>query len=126
MEVLDTAKESITISCFGITNKMIGMKLMEKHLEGVKVLVLEDKLQSKGRADLGGYLASRGIEVVVKKRSALEHNKMVVVDGKVAIIGSWNLSDNANGQDNSMVITDDPEVVKSAQEAMARIYARDK
>ena len=121
----ESAKKEITVSCFGITNKMIAAALLDKHMQGVKVLVLEDRLQSKGKTDLGGYLASRGVEVVVKKKSALEHNKMVVVDREKVIIGSWNLSGNANGQDNSMIITTDEAVVASALEAMGRIYARD-
>jgi len=125
IEVIDSAKKEITVSCFGITNKMIAAALLDKHMQGVKVLVLEDRLQSKGKTDLGGYLASRGVEVVVKKKSALEHNKMVVVDREKVIIGSWNLSGNANGQDNSMIITTDEAVVASALEAMGRIYARD-
>jgi phosphatidylserine/phosphatidylglycerophosphate/cardiolipin synthase-like enzyme len=124
--VLESAKYEITLSCFGITNKRLGAILREKSRQGVKVLVLEDKMQSGGRADIHEELIADGVEVVIKKTTALEHNKMVVVDGKTAIIGSWNLSGNAQKQDNSMVITTDKAVVASAQEAMDRIYRRDK
>jgi len=126
VNVIDSAKQDIVISCFGLTNRRIGDRLIAKHKEGVKVLVLTDKRQSSSKYDLAQELSKNGIEVVVKKTTALEHNKMMVVDNKFGILGSWNLSGNAQKQDNSLIVTDEESIVAQMSYAMDRIYKRDK
>jgi predicted DNA repair protein MutK len=134
VEVLDAAEHDIRISCFGVTNKAIAEKLIEKHLAGVRVLVLEDKRMAASKHDLGKWLAENGIEVVVKRTTPLEHNKMAVIDNSILIMGSWNLSGNADKQDNSVVIVDrifnaektEERAIKAASNALDRIYERDK
>lgn len=134
VEVLDAAEHDIRISCFGVTNKAIAEKLIEKHLAGVRVLVLEDKRMAASKHDLGKWLAENGIEVVVKKTTPLQHNKLAVIDNSILIMGSWNLSENADKQDNSVVIVDgifnsektEERAIRAASDALDRIYERDK
>lgn len=125
--VINTATKEIKISAFGLTNERIFNALVKKRQEGVKILVCEDKMQSGSKHDLRDRMKKEKIEVVVKKIQVLEHNKMIEVDQKNAIIGSWNLSNNAQNQDNSItVFMDEPEVAKQVSKAIDRIYARDK
>lgn len=127
ISVIDSAKEYIAISCFGITNKNITAKLIEKQKAGVKVTLCDDRRSSMGRSDTCNVLRNAGVDVVIKKTWVLEHNKMIVVDGKNAIIGSWNLSGNAQAQDNSLaVFTDEPVIAEQVKAAIDRIYKRDK
>ena len=121
------AKKEIKISCFGLTNENIYQAIVQKHWDGVKVLVCIDKRQSASKYDKKKNLIAHGVEVVTKKTTALEHNKMLVVDDKNAIMGSWNLSKNAQGQDNSVAIfIDEPGFVRDIEYAIDRIYQRDK
>lgn len=127
IEVIDSAHESIKISCFGLTNENIYNALIKKRSEGLSVLVLEDKMQSGSRHDKRDSMKRNRIEVVVKKVQVLEHNKMIVIDGKTAIVGSWNLSGNAQKQDNSIVVmANEPELAKRVDAAIERIHERDK
>ena len=126
VDMIDSAKDSIRISCFGLTNERIYQALVRKRVEGVRVLVCIDKLQSSSKHSLDEELTDNDVEVVIKPRQVLEHNKMIVVDGKHAIIGSWNLSGNAQAQDNSVVVMiDEPRLAKQVEEAIAWIYERD-
>ena len=127
IEMIDKAQSDIKISAFGFTNKNIGEAVIRAHKRGVGVLICEDKMQSGSKHDLRDVFRAEGIEVIVKKTTALEHNKMIAVDGENAIIGSWNLSGNAAKQDNSVVVfEDEPEFVLEVYEAIQRIYERDK
>ena len=50
---------------------------------------------------------------------------MIVVDDRYAIIGSWNLSGNAQPQDNSITVFDYPYIACKVRNAIERIYNRD-
>lgn len=127
LEVINSAQSYIYISCFGLTNPRIYDALIQKHLAGVKVLVLEDKRQSASRYDYRNKFRLNKIETIIKKIGTLEHNKMIVVDDKNAIVGSWNLSKAAQKQDNSIVLfLNEPEIAKQVKNAILRIYERDK
>lgn len=127
IEMIDKAQTDIKISAFGFTNKNIGEALIRAHNRGVDVLICNDKRSSASKHDLGGLFRNAGIEVVIKKTTALNHNKLMVVDGEDAILGSWNLSGNAQKQDNSVVVFDDePDYALEIDEAIQRIYERDK
>lgn len=127
VNLIKKAVHSIKISCFGITNANIYQALVDAHNRGVKVLICEDKMQAGGKHDLSSQANKDGIEDVIKKVQVLEHNKMIVVDGMDSIIGSWNLSENAQSQDNSIaVFTSEPDIAAKVSAAIDRIYQRDK
>jgi len=125
--MIKNAQKSVLISCFGITNKVIADAIIERKNAGLKVLVCADKTQSKGASSLMQYLIDNGVEYVIKKAVVLEHNKCVTVDGINSIIGSWNFSNSAQKQDNSIVVFEnEPEVAKIVEEDINWIYERDK
>jgi phosphatidylserine/phosphatidylglycerophosphate/cardiolipin synthase-like enzyme len=124
--VINTAKKTIHISCFGITNDNIANALIDKDLSGVEVVVCCDKLQSYARGSDIDKLRANGVEVIIKQTSTLEHNKMIAVDGVNGVIGSYNLSENAQEQDNSIVLFwRTPEQVKKIEAVWRAIYDRD-
>lgn len=127
VSLINKAHHSIKISCFGITNANIYSAILAAFKRGVKVLICEDKMQAGGKHDLSKTIKAAGIEDVIKKVQVLEHNKILSVDGMDAIIGSWNLSENAQSQDNSIVVfQNEPEIVSQIDAAIERIYKRDK
>jgi phospholipase D len=95
--------------------------------EGKKVTLCLDKTQSAGKNSTHATLRKAGIGIVIKKASALEHNKFCVVDDQRVIMGSWNYSGNAQKQDNSFLdISGCDDIVKQFKDAFTRIYERDK
>lgn len=127
VNLINKAQHTIKISCFGITNTNIYNAILAAHKRGVQVLICEDKMQAAGKSDKSKEMPSDGIEDVIKKTAVLEHNKMLVVDGNDTIIGSWNLSQNAQSQDNSIVVfQDEPVIAAQATAAITKIYQRDK
>jgi phosphatidylserine/phosphatidylglycerophosphate/cardiolipin synthase-like enzyme len=111
----------IHIACFGISNRAIASALetalKERH---ARVVILEDRRQSALRSDLHDVIASAGAQIIIKHSSVLLHDKMAVFDpglpDECAIVGSYNLSQSAEEQDNSDVVFDDDSVHSNAVE----------
>ena len=128
VDTIVKASSYVYVSCFGITNENITKALCDKSKKGIKVIVCTDKMQAGNKTALirGQELKAAGAEYIIKKIQVLEHNKMVVVDDKYCIIGSWNLSGNAQSQDNSIAVFDNKTVATKVKTAILRIYQRDK
>jgi len=127
IETITKASSYVYVSCFGITNANITKALCDKSKAGIKVILCTDKMQSGNKTAKirEQELKIAGAEYVIKKKQVLEHNKMIVVDDRYAIIGSWNLSGNAQPQDNSITVFDYPYIACKVRNAIERIYNRD-
>ncbi len=124
---INKARKYIHIACFGISNPVIAHALESARSRGVEVILLEDNRQSRLRWDEHGVLQSDGCEVIIKKSTVLLHDKMGVFDGKDAIIGSWNLSESAEKQDNSdVVFINDPSVAQQTEKAWEWMFQRER
>ena len=124
---LSDGQHTIHCSLYGITNVKITNTLKTLLNQGVEVKLCLDKTQSAGKHDTHQQLADAGADVVIKKTGVLEHNKFCVIDGNVAMMGSWNYSNNAQKQDNSMIVLSGcDEIVKQFEAAFQRIHERDR
>ena len=130
-DYLRTAKTSLHGSLFGIANEKLTTTLVEKAKSGVDVVFGLDKMQAAGKYDRHKELEAVGAKVVIKPHVVLEHNKFVVIDAgipnqELVIMGSWNWSEGAKKQDNSIVILSGcPIIIQSFEKAFARIIKRD-
>ena len=131
-ETIVKCSSYVYVSCFGITNKEISDALCVKARTGVRVIVCTDKMQAGNKtAKLREIeLRAAGVEYVIKKIQVLEHNKMMFgrsIDGKqYAITGSYNISGNAQSQDNNLQLFQDTYITNKVKAAIERIYNRDK
>ena len=127
VQEINKARKYIHIACFGISNPVIAQALESARSRGVEVILLEDNRQSRLRWDEHGALQSDGCEVIIKRSTVLLHDKMGVFDGKDAIIGSWNLSESAEKQDNSdVVFVNDPSVAQQTEKAWEWMFQRER
>jgi len=129
IDIITKASSYVYVSCFGITNQNITNALCEVKKRGINVIVCTDKMQAGNKtAKLREeQFKQNNIPYIIKKKQVLEHNKMIAVDDKHGIIGSWNLSGNAQPQDNSIVVfTNCSSLVITIRKAIERIYNRDK
>jgi phosphatidylserine/phosphatidylglycerophosphate/cardiolipin synthase-like enzyme len=124
---LSGAQHSVHCSLYGITNVKITNTLKTLLDQSVEVKLCLDKTQSAGKHDTHQQLADDGAEVVIKKSGVLEHNKFCVIDNAMVMMGSWNYSNSAQKQDNSMVVLSGcDEIVKQFEAAFQRIHERDR
>jgi phosphatidylserine/phosphatidylglycerophosphate/cardiolipin synthase-like enzyme len=127
VDKLKGAGGSIHCSLYGITNNRITEVLINRVSRGIDIKLCLDKTQSAGKYSTHRELKDAGAEVVIKNSGTLEHNKFCVIDDKTVIMGSWNFSNSAQKQDNSIVVIlgCDP-ITEKFNKAFMRIYIRDK
>lgn len=127
VDKLKVAGGTIRCSLYGITNSRITEVLINRVSSGVDIKLCLDKTQSAGKHSTHRELKDAGVEVVIKKTGVLEHNKFCVIDNKTVVMGSYNFSNSAQKQDNSIVVMSkcDP-ISEKFNKAFMRIYRRDK
>ncbi len=105
IRLLDGAKERIEIMCFVFSSKEISDAVIKAHKRGVKVRVLLDNAFSLDsvtkRWESVPYkeLRAAGVEVKFDDERSKLHHKVIIVDGRSVMTGSFNLSTSA-AQDN--------------------------
>lgn len=108
------AKHSVLVQAYSFTSKDIADALIEAKNRGVKVKVILDKSQRKQKYSLLHYIVEAGIPVWIDTKPAIAHNKVMIIDEKEVITGSFNFTDGAQKRnaENLVFITD----TKLAQE----------
>lgn len=108
------AKREILVQAYSFTSVPILAALKAAHARGVAVEVIVDKSsarQSKSgsRYSAAAYLANAGIPVWVDTTVAIAHNKVMVIDGKMVITGSFNFTKAAQDRNaENLLVLDDP------------------
>jgi cardiolipin synthase C len=126
-EVLEDAKESIVIeSPYFVPTKSLRLLLQKKQREGVSVLVLTNSLRSTdGLLPQAAYLKYRrrllraGIDMREYKGPDVLHAKSIIVDGRVSLIGSYNIDPRSRYLNTEvMCMTADEEVARELRRSI--------
>jgi phosphatidylserine/phosphatidylglycerophosphate/cardiolipin synthase-like enzyme len=107
------ARSSIRVQAYSFTSVPILSALKRAHARGIDVRVIVDKT-SAGKQRSGSsytaasYLTNAGISVWVDTTVSIAHNKVIVIDGKIVITGSFNFTSAAQNRnaENLLVIHD--------------------
>src|SRR5688572_2939116 len=126
-EILEAAEESIVIeSPYFVPTKSLRTLLLKKRAEGVSVLVLTNSLRSTdGLLPQAAYLKYRrgllraGIDVREYKGPDTLHAKSIIVDGRVAMIGSYNIDPRSQYLNTEvMCVFADEEIARELQRSI--------
>lgn len=107
------AKATVHVQASDLTYKRIADSLREAHGRGVKVIVLIDETQQdKKHAD---SLAAAGVPVHVDAAHKTAHNKVILIDGRVIITGSFNFTKESEKSkaENLLVIAGKPRLAEA-------------
>ncbi|KAI3634924.1 hypothetical protein MIR68_007305 [Amoeboaphelidium protococcarum] len=106
---LESARFTLDICVFTITDDDIARAILAAHKRGVRVRIISDGEQSKSLGSDVERLASSGVPVKMDKSQQYHmHNKFCVVDGHSVLTGSYNWTKGArnNNQENIVIIHD--------------------
>jgi putative cardiolipin synthase len=126
-EVLEAAEESIVIeSPYFVPTKSLRLLLKKKVAEGVSVLVLTNSLRSTdGLLPQAAYLKYRrgllraGVDMREYKGPDVLHAKSIIVDGRVAMIGSYNIDPRSRYLNTEvMCVTADEEIARELRQSI--------
>ncbi len=111
--VIDEAKESIFVQAYSFTSMPIAEHLIAAKKRGVNVKVILDKSQKTQRYSASHFLVHQHIPCWIDDKPAIAHNKVMIIDEKEVITGSFNFTKaaQAHNAENLLVIRD-PELAQ--------------
>lgn len=132
---VEQAVKTVDVASFDFTLPGFTTALVAAAGRGVRVRVVLDELNGShnlkaselptGKAfDALKTLASANIKVVDGGRDdGLMHDKMIIVDGSILMMGSWNMSYNDTFRnDNNMLVIKDPQLIANYQAKFDELY----
>ena len=97
---INEAKKSIYVQAFGFTSQPIIEAVGNAKGRGLEVKVILDKVNETEKQGNGAkYLRSKNIDVLIDNKVAIAHNKVMVIDSKNIITGSFNFTKSAQDKD---------------------------
>ncbi len=102
--LISQAKESVYVQAYGITSSEIVDKLIAAHGRGVRLRILLDKSNLSDKHSKIQQLQESGIDVSIDKVSGIAHNKVIILDERKVITGSFNFTKSADTRNAENVI----------------------
>ena len=97
---LALARREILVQAYSFTCPVIAQALIAASGRGLRVIVLLDRSNEAESYSELGDLERHGIQVWIDSSHAIAHNKIMIVDGKTLITGSFNFTRQAE-QENA-------------------------
>jgi len=106
---INNAKSQILVQAYSFTSKPIAKALLAAHKRGVKVEVIIDKNQLLEKYNSATFLANSGLPVFMDGDHAIAHDKIMIIDGKTVVTGSFNFTNAAEykNAENLLIIKSD-------------------
>jgi phosphatidylserine/phosphatidylglycerophosphate/cardiolipin synthase-like enzyme len=106
---IDNAQSSILVQAYSFTSAPIAKALVEAQQRGVHIEVILDRSQKTEKYSAADFLLHAGIPVAIDAKHAIAHNKVMVIDGRVVITGSFNFTKQAeeHNAENLLILRDE-------------------
>ncbi len=105
---LSQAKTKVQVQAYSFTSAPIAQALVKAHQRGLSVEVILDKSNKTDRYSAADFLSRAGISVFIDARHAISHNKIMVIDEKTVVTGSFNFTKAAQEKnaENLLILQD--------------------
>ncbi|MCU0821553.1 MAG: phospholipase D-like domain-containing protein [Spirochaetes bacterium] len=111
LDGLQKSQESICFMAFSFTSDRIGEMIIDKFKRGVKVRGIFEKIGSNTKYSEYTKMLMEKIPVRIDKNRYRMHHKVIVIDGRTVITGSYNFSRSADEQnDENLLIIQNKEI----------------
>jgi phosphatidylserine/phosphatidylglycerophosphate/cardiolipin synthase-like enzyme len=109
---INSAKVSLDVQAYLLSTKDIINPIAKAHARGVKVRVVMDANNAGDQYSGATYLANAGVPVMLDAEHKEAHNKVMLIDGKTILTGSFNFTRAADEQnaENLLVIEGKPKL----------------
>lgn len=128
ISTINSANKTIRMSTYSFTEPAIGKALLNAHKRGVDVAIVVDKehngRRQNGAPSVAKFLSENGVKVFLTRAYAIQHNKVVIVDGETVQTGSFNFSraaQNSNAE-NVLVISRCPKLASQYLGDWEKLY----
>ncbi len=126
---LAAARHVIQVLAYSFSSKPIAQALVDAKLRGVHVeIVLDHSNEAESYSDLHFFL-EQGLTPVIDPHHAIAHNKVMIIDNRTLVTGSFNFTHQAEAEnaENLLVIKGHPELLKAYRQNFAdhKAHARE-
>lgn len=110
VERVRQATSKIRFLAFSFTHDGIGQAVIARAASGVAVAGVFEKTGSETRFSEYTAMKQANLDVYQDGSPYVMHHKVIVLDGRTTVVGSFNFSDNADtSNDENCLIVDDPD-----------------
>jgi phosphatidylserine/phosphatidylglycerophosphate/cardiolipin synthase-like enzyme len=112
---INRARKEILIQAYSFTSKPIAKALIEAKKRGVKVIAVLDKANRTRKYSAATFLKNMEIPVFIDDKHAIAHNKIMIIDDRVVITGSFNFTAAAEHRnaENLLILEDMPNLTRA-------------
>jgi phosphatidylserine/phosphatidylglycerophosphate/cardiolipin synthase-like enzyme len=116
------AQQSIHFLAFSFTNDTIGEAMRARAKAGVSVAGVFEKTGSETQYSEYGSMRRAKLDVLQDGSPYAMHHKVIIIDSRTVIFGSFNFSNNADrDNDENLLIVDDPILAQSFEAEFQRV-----
>lgn len=114
IQTIEKAQKEILVSAYSFTSKDIAKALLEAKKRQVAVKIILDKSQVSQRYSSSTFFRNMGFDIRIDTKHAIFHNKIMIIDAKAVITGSYNFTQAAehSNAENIIIFYDNPELAK--------------
>jgi phosphatidylserine/phosphatidylglycerophosphate/cardiolipin synthase-like enzyme len=118
VQELHQARREILVLAYSFTSKPVAQALIEAKGRGVHVEVLLDRSNEQETSSELVPLVEQGLETLIDAQHDIAHNKVMIVDHRTLITGSFNFTHQAEVEnaENLLVIKGHPQLVNAYRE----------
>jgi phosphatidylserine/phosphatidylglycerophosphate/cardiolipin synthase-like enzyme len=98
VQELKKARREILVQAYSFTSDPLTFALVEAKKRGVKVEVLLDRSNEVEKYSELHVLLEQGLDPMIDAEHAIAHNKIMIIDQKVIATGSFNFTNQAEGE----------------------------
>jgi phosphatidylserine/phosphatidylglycerophosphate/cardiolipin synthase-like enzyme len=108
VENLDKATNTVLVQAYSFTSSPIAKALVDAERRGVVVQVILDKSNRTEKYSSADFIQRAGIPTFIEAKHAIAHSKIMVIDSRTILTGSFNFTKAAenNNAENLLVIQD--------------------
>lgn len=120
---VNQSQRELLVQAYSFTSQPIAAACVAAHQRGVNVIAILDKSQETEQYTAADFLLNSGIPTVIDAKHQIAHNKVILIDGRTVITGSFNFTSNAekSNAENLLIIHDRPDLY-AAYEANMRTH----
>lgn len=123
--LVNSAQESIYFMAFTFTHADIAQAIIGRAQAGVAVQgVFETRQVNAGSNEVYDAMRAAGLDVRLDGNPYTMHHKVIVVDGRTVVFGSYNFTDSAeNSNDENVLIVHDADIAAQFTQEFQRVWA---
>ena len=122
-----SARDSVRVQAYSFTNPLIVQALADARSRGVDVIVVLDKSNRHQKSSAADIARGLGVPILIDDRHAIAHNKIMIIDGRVVITGSYNFSRAAEKSNaENVVIIESVPIAEKYQQNWQKHYRHSK